>query len=455
MYVDITEHLARFTVETGYDALPDVAIREAKKLILDCVGVALAGSKEPAAAMASRFIQEAGGSPQASVIGQGFRTSAPNAALANGVAAHALDFDDTSWTMVGHPSAAILPAVLAVAEHRHASGRDVLAAYIVGVEVAAKIGLAVKPGHYDRGWHATATLGTLGATAAVTRLMGLDITEARHALGIGASQASGLRQNFGTMTKPLHAGQASRNGVLAAGLAGMGFTADQNIMESRFGFFNTLCAGDYDASVLASLGRPFDVVSPGVSIKRYPSCHGTSFSIDATIELVETNDVRPEDVASVHCAIPRLLAQMLIRSNPQSGLEGKFSLEFCLAVAVLERNVGLSHFVEAKVRDPQVRQMMQKVSVEHRDEPGEFGEVVLELHGGETLRRRVTQPKGSPENPLTDAEVVEKYLDCAGLVVTRELADRVMGAVVDLEKAEHITQLMEWLSCGPMERTGQ
>lgn len=146
---------------------------------------------------------------------------------------------------------------------------------------------------------------------------------------------------------------------------------------------------------------------------------------------------------------------MLIRSDPQSGLEGKFSLEFCLAVAILERNVGLSHFVEAKVRDPQVRQMMQKISVEHRDEPGEFGEVVLEPYGGETLRRRVTQPKGSPENPLIDAEVVEKYLDCAGLVVTRELADRVMGTVMELEKAEHITQLMGWLSCGTVERSGQ
>ncbi len=450
----LTQELAHFVVGTKFDDIPRDGIERAKRLILDCIGVSLAAANEPAVEIASAFVQELGGNCQASVIGRGFRTSVLNAALLNGVSAHALDFDDASQTMIGHPTAAILPAVLAVAEHREASGEEVLVAYVVGVELATKLGVSVNPGHYARGWHATATLGTLGAVAAAAKLMRLDVDQIRHAFGVAASQASGLRQNFGTMTKPLQAGQASRNGVFAAALAARGFTADPSILENRFGFLNTLCNGFSEANqdeFIARLGTPFELVTPGVSIKRYPSCHGTSYSIDALLELVEEGQIEPDDVASIRCRIPRLISQMLIYANPQSGLEGKFSLQFCLAAALVDRNVSLRHFTEPKIHDPRIRRVMDRIDVDISDEPGDYGEVSITLHDGRMLERRVTEPKGSPGNPLTDNQVASKFIDCAGLAVSHELAYKIMAKIMELEKLDNLTELMAWIAKGPIK----
>ncbi|MBI4322599.1 MAG: MmgE/PrpD family protein [Chloroflexi bacterium] len=447
--IGITSKLAKFVAETKFTSLPAVAVGEAKKHILDCLGVTLAGSREEPSRIVADFVRESGGNPQASVLGTGFTTSASDAALANGTAAHVLDFDDVSWSLTGHPSASMLPAILAVAEQTGASGKDVLLAYVLALEVAGKLGAGTNPAHYELGWHATITLGSLGAAAAAAKLLDLDRDRTAIALGIGASEASGLRQNFGTMTKSLHAGMAARNGVMAAALARSGFTADRSILESRFGFFNVLCRGVYDeAKIVGHLGDPFDVLSPGVGFKQYPSCHGTHWALDAAIGLAWEHDIAPAQVQAIECIIPDLFAQMLIHSDPRSGLEGKFSMEFCMAVALLDRAAGLRQFSDARVQAPDVRELMKKVKVVIDRESSEagrtsnFSHVTLRLNDGRTLARRVDVPKGMPECPLTMDEVVDKYRDCAGLVLARGDVERSIDMITGLDEQRDLSKLM-------------
>src|ERR671922_334024 len=234
--MDVTTQLAAFVADTAFADVPSQAYARAKEAMLDGLGCALVGSPTPIGKLMTRYVREHGGAPHAGVIGSGFKTAAPLAALANGTMAHAVDFDDVNWNMSGHPTVPLLPAALALGQEVHASGSDVLLAYTLGFEVESKIGLGVNPRHYDLGWHATSTLGTLGAAAACAKLLGLDVDKTRRALGIAASTAAGLRQNFGTMTKPLHPGQAAMNGVTAAQLARLGWTADANILEAPYGF---------------------------------------------------------------------------------------------------------------------------------------------------------------------------------------------------------------------------
>ena len=229
----ITEQLAAFVVDTAFTDVPSQAYARAKEAILDGLGCALVGSPTTVGQMITRYVRQRSEATHAAVIGSGFKSSAPLAALANGTMAHALDYDDVNWHMNGHPTVPLLPAVLALGQEVRASGEEVLLAYALGFEVECKLGLGVNPRHYDLGWHATSTLGTLGASVACAKLLRLDVTHTRMALGIAASTAAGLRQNFGTMTKPLHPGQAAMNGVTAAQLAQLGWTADANILEAR------------------------------------------------------------------------------------------------------------------------------------------------------------------------------------------------------------------------------
>ena len=449
----VTATLAKFVASSAYAHMPVRAVDEAKKLILDCLGVMLAGSRDRASKLVAEYVKDLGGAERSSVIGHGFRVPAVSAALSKVLAAHALDYYDvTMERMTGHPSASMLPALLAICEERGRSGQDLLAAYILAVEVANKIGAGINPNHYELGWHATATLGTIGATAGVCWLLRLDEEQTRQALGIAASQASGLRQNFGTMTKPLHAGLASRNGVFAASLAARGFTADRNILESRFGFFNTLCGANFDAErIIRNLGDPLDIVSPGICIKRYPSCHGTHWALDAILGLVADHDVSPEQVERIEVWIPSLFAQMLIHANPQTGLEGKFSMQYCMAAALVDREVGLRQFTDEMVQRPRVRDLIRRMTVEVGDpEPAshepEFSVVTLTLRDNRTLSRRVTRPRGHPEVPLTTEEVAHKYRECAGLVLTPEKVKESLDVVSKLESLDDVRRLARLLT---------
>src|SRR5215510_3372797 len=238
-----TSHLAEFVTKSRWEDCPAEAVEAARRAILDCLGVMLAGSVEPAARIVTDVARAEGGSPLATVVGTSLRTGAVWAALANGTAAHALDFDDTNFAMLGHPSAPVLAAALAAGELALADGRAVTHAFLLGFEVETTLAEVINPAHYEHGWHATCTLGTIGAAAAAARLLGLDGAQTRHALAVAASQSSGLKENFGTMTKPFHAGHAARSGVLAALLAREGWTASEHALDGPQGFFNVLGAG--------------------------------------------------------------------------------------------------------------------------------------------------------------------------------------------------------------------
>src|SRR5438067_6767459 len=268
MAAGATARLAEYVAALRFEALPADAVHRAKRAILDTVGVTLAARPDETSRRIVEFVERIGGTPAATVLGQGLRTSAPNAALANGTMAHALDWDDTNVALNGHPSVVALPSALALCEEAGRSGRHLIAAYVAGFETAARVGRALGVGHYERGWHATGTAGALGAAAAAARALDLDTARTRTAFGIGASQGCGLRQNFGTMTKPFHAGNAARAGTVAAMLAQQGFTADPGILEGRFGLLDVVGVEDRDAERgLKGLGVRLQILDTGVDVK--------------------------------------------------------------------------------------------------------------------------------------------------------------------------------------------
>ena len=450
-----TEELAKFVYEFEFDQIPEEALSWAKDAILDCTGVALAGTQEEAGRIIANYVKEAGGSPEASVFAADFKTSATNAALANGTMAHALDYDDyvlPNWT--GHPTAPILPAIFALGQRQRISGKEILLAYIVGFEVGGKIGAGLGRAHYELGWHPTAPLGTMGAAAACCSILKLDLTTTRIALGIAGSEASGVRQNFGTMTKPLHAGLAARNGVMAALLAERGFTADGNVVEGEFGFGRVFTAGGTldPGKMSKDLGESFLIVKHGVSIKPYPCCAEAHRCLDAILYLIGEHDIRAEDIESVECRTSSMVPQIMIRHRPKTQEEAKFSMEYCMAVALLDRKAGLQQFTTERVIESKVQDLLARVRYVHPPEAsGYLGmerypeQVILRLNNGAEYSREVLESKGRPGNRLTHAELVAKYRGCAARAISPERIKRSLDMLVELENLKDIAELMSVL----------
>jgi 2-methylcitrate dehydratase PrpD len=444
--------------ETTYEQLPAVAVTQAKRALLDTIGVTLAGHQEEAGRIITQWVQEAGGSQEAVVLGTALYTAPALAALANGTLGHALDFDDVTAHLRGHPSVPVAPAVLALGEAVGASGAEVVTAFVLGVELEAKIGKAMTSVHARRGWHPTATIGTLGAAAAAAKILDLNTVQTQIALGIAASKSAGLRQNFGTMTKPLHAGEAARHGVEAAQLAQRGFSADRQILESRFGFFNTFVgAGEFDLDVvLQDFGAPYDIVSPGIGVKPYPACRQTHRAIDAMLALVHTHHLHADDVSEIVCEVSARMQDFLIYHRPQSGLEGKFSMEYCLAAALLHGRMGLAQFSDASVQDPRAQALLQQVRLEHPDAGATDWEaqlpdiITVTLHDGRRLQQRVDIPKGDPALPLSWAELEAKFRDCAAIILPPEQIQEAITHITHLEELPTLQPLMASLSRSDM-----
>jgi 2-methylcitrate dehydratase PrpD len=448
-----TSALADFIVNTAYYDLPDAAIDIARTSIIDGIGACLAGAGSPAGRIIAEYAGEGGSTPEATVVAKGFKTRAAEAALANGTMMHALDYDDCAETFLGHPTTVILPAVLALGESQGISGKEALLAYIVGYDVGSRIGQGLGPAHYDIGWHGTAIVGTMAAAAAAAKILKLDVLKTSMALGIAASMAGGLRQNFGTMTKPLHAGNAARSGVFAALLAKKGFTADRRILESPFGYMKVFGAGEIDPGLMAR-GGPLAIVADPPIIKLYPSCRATAGCIDAMLYLVRDKNIEAGDVVEVECRTSSHTPRVLIHSRPETALEGKFSLQYCMAVALVDKEVGLAQFTDERVRDPRVREIMEKVRYTHPPEMGSGPadslrgrvEVVLKLRSGAELSRLVEAARGDPGNPLAAEELETKFLDCARLVFSPEDARNCLDTIATLDTLDDVSGLMELLS---------
>jgi len=442
-----TTVVADFIAKTRWEDLPPAAVSAARGAIIDCLGVMLAGAGEPSARILQTVALAEGGSPLCTIVGTGGRTGAVWAALCNGTAAHALDFDDTNFVLLGHPSAPVLAAALAAGELALVDGQALLLAFLLGLEVETTLAAALNPEHYDHGWHATCTLGTLGAAAAAARLLGLDPGQIRTALAVAASQSSGLKENFGTMTKPFHAGHAARSGVLAALLAREGWTASERALEGPQGFFSVLSAGPVRPEVVDTLGAPWKILSSGIAVKPYPSCACTHSIIDGALELGRTHRIRPGDVAEVTVGVNAIVPRILIHSDPRTGLEAKFSAEFSAAAALCDGRVGISTFTDDKTREPAIRALMQKIRVRvDPDIPGDaerhmWTRVTVRLADGRSFTAGPRQVPGRPSRPLSSDALREKFEECARLALPPDRVESVRQMLETLETCPDLRSL--------------
>jgi len=419
-------------------ASPPAAARAAAlRAVVDTIGVALAGAVEPAAEIVRRVIGDSG---PCVVLGTDRRASATNAALANGTAAHALDYDDMCFVSLAHPSAPLVTSAWAAAEAANASGRALLDAYVVGFEIEGRLGRAMNPRHYRRGWHCTSTLGTIGSAAACARLFDLDASQTLHALAIAASSASGLKENFGTMVKPLHAGLSARSAVLAAELARAGMTASAAAIDGPQGF---LAAFDSESASLdafvGDLGSRWEILDTGITVKLYPSCAATHPMLDALIDLQARERFAADDVERIDVGVDAVTPTVLIYDKPASGLEGKFSLPFCAAAAVVNRGVGMETFDESQLSDPRIASLQGRVTMRVDDAldkaapPLTQARVTVTLKNGKALTADADGARGYPERPATDDQLKTKFTSCATRVMSSVQAHEALAALRNLD----------------------
>ncbi|MGB9069047.1 MAG: MmgE/PrpD family protein [Candidatus Acidiferrales bacterium] len=448
--MSISAELAKRILALRYEDLPEEAVRSARMAILDTVGVTLAGAREEATRTVDRVLRVTAESGSSLIFGSDRRGTCLDAALINGTAAHILDFDDCSNTLGGHPSVPILPALLALAQEVGASGRDLLLAYIIGFETEARIASAVNFHHYQKGWHPTATLGVFGAAAACARLLGLPEEGVATALSLSVSMAAGVKANFGTMTKSLHVGQCSRNGLFAALLSREGFTSCPEAFEHEHGFLNVYNGpGTFNAEkILDHWADPLAIVRPGVGIKQYPCCGSTHPAIDAMIEIVRACRIEPAQVSEIDVWIHARRLAHTNRPDPRSALESKFSLQYCLARALLHGKVVLEHFEGATYLDPQVRRIMTRVHAApytdaQFDPSNHFGaELRIRLANGQTYSAKVQSALGrTRDNPLPDQLLKAKFENCASRVLSPERVSHLYSSIRQLEHLPSIRDL--------------
>ena len=421
----------------SWEDLPPEAIRWAKVGILDMVGVTLAGSREEAPRLLAKTLDVSAGPSR--IFGETRRVGVLDAALINGTASHALDFDDCNNTMGGHPSVPVLSALFALADELGSSGREFVVAYIAGFETETKLALAVNFHHYTKGWHPTATLGTFGAAAAAARLLGLTGEKTAVALALAASFASGIKANFGTMAKPLHVGHCARNGILAARLAKAGFTANsKNVFEHEQGFLEVFNGpGTYDVQrAMSAWAAPFDIVKPGIGIKQYPCCGSTHPAIDAMLEITARRRIDAAEVKSINAWIHARRLRHTNRPRPASALDAKFSLQYVLARALIDQAVGLAHFENESWRDARIAALLPRIHVApYEDDKNHFaGEVRITLGDGSVETARVEEALGrTSDNPVPPDRLRRKFELCAQGVLRDEAIGQVADAIGAIE----------------------
>lgn len=448
--MDVTAKIARFASELKFEAVPAAAVQTAKTAVRDCLGVALAGSQEEDGKICAAIARQENAREETTVIGQGFKTSALNAALANGTAAHALDFDH-SFTLMGQPTAPIVPAVFALGEALGADGRHVIEAYVIGYEVTAKLAHSLRDSAHD-GWHAPSALGSFGAAAACGKLLGLNAAQIEMALGIAASMVSGVVANFGTMTKPLHAGLGARNGVLAAKLARGGYTANGKAIEAAGGFYQIYHQGTaINEAAIDELGRSFALLTDGLRIKPYPCGGLTHQVIDAALDFRAQHGLTAEMIEAVDVDVVKHTFDRIVFRVPQTGIQGKFCMPYLVARAIIDGKVGIHAFTDQAVRDPAVLKLGERVrmnldpNLKKTDLSGRPCRITIRLKNGQTFSREAQHAKGGPEHPLSEEELKAKFRDCAEQAIDQTAAERALAEIERLDDLPSIAPLCDIL----------
>jgi 2-methylcitrate dehydratase PrpD len=461
----LTAYVAQFITATQPSRIPAAVMHLGKRSILDGIGLALAGNAAESGHIVRAYLRTLGFPTDkgSTVIGTNMKVPARFAAFANGIAVHADDYDDTQlavakdrvYGLLTHPTAPVLPPVLALGERDNRSGLDVLTAYQVAVEVETKLSEAINPRHYDHGFHSTATIGAIAAAAGASRMLGLNVEQTRRALGIGASQSAGLRENFGTMTKPFHPGRSAESGIVAADLAKMGWTATPIVLEAERGFFKA-AGGGYDAKAIdGKLGNPWTFAFPGVSIKPHPSGSLTHPGMGLMLDLIRQHDIRPGQIVRVRVGTNRHMPNALIHHLPKNELQAKFSMEFCMAILLLERRAGLAEFTDKVVNRADVQKMIGKIEFGVHPEAEAAGYekmttiIDIELSDGRKIGGRADFGKGSPANPMSDDELADKFRGCAAWgKLPKANAEKVIDLVFHLEKLKSIREITRLLATG-------
>lgn len=477
----VAEELSAFISGTRFADIPEDVRALARREATDATGVMVAGVDQPATKLLAGYLERTSRAGGATVAGRPQQVDAASAALANAVSAHVHDFDDTQMSASGdrlyglltHPSSSIWPAALAIAEECGASGENLLAAYVVGLEVACRICDAISPFHYIRGYHTTGTINVFGATAAACVILGLNAVETQNALGIAASCSAGLRVNFGSMTKSLHAGRAAEAGIFSARMAQAGFTSNPAALDGDAGFFKVTGAdflssspallenplwgyaevanAGYDADrILGRLGRPFWIKEPGISIKPFPSVVLSHPSIAAMLTLVARNDVAPENIRAIRVHAPKSVVHVLYR-EPTTGTQGKFSVTFCLALAALRRRVVLADFSDETVQDPRIKDLVSKVELvvdpelEARGRQYIGSKIDLELTDGSVLSETSSSSYGGPSSPLAESEFLAKFESCTQAVLSPVASRDLYKCMMSFDQAANATELTSLL----------
>ncbi len=458
--MSLTAYVVDWALGLEYEQIPEETRRKAVEHVLDGYGLALSGHEEEGHAIMRRYAQHAACADEVQVFGTALRSTAEQAALVNGLAMHAMDYDDTQlstnpesvYGLLTHPTTPVLGAASAAAELAGASGRELLTAYVAGIEVACRIADAANPRHYNKGFHSTGTMGAFGAVAAAGKLMGLSREQMLYAFGIAAPLGGGYRENFGTMSKPLHAGQAAQAGVFAARLARDGFNSARNILEAKRGFYNAACDGYEPSRIEAKLGNPFYFNDPGISIKPYPSGSLSHPGQDAVLELVREHDVRPEDVEEAVAGTNSAMPNALIYVMPQTGLEAKFSFPFFLAIAILRRKAGIAEFRDEVVLSPEVQEMMRRCrhvvdpEIEARGFQHLDTRITIRLRDGRVLEKVKRAATGHPLKPMTREQLETKFFECAELAIPREQAAQALELIWGLEDLDKVVRLHSCLA---------
>ena len=441
-----TQSLAAYVANANTDDLPPSMLHEAKRTLVNILAVSLSASADSGSHALIDWARDEGAAPKASVVGSSLRTSAFNAAMVNGFLAHLQDYDDTHFPTVLHPTAPVWPAVLAVAEECGTSGKDALAAFVLGAETACRVAMSVHPWHYDMGWHITGTAGVFGAAAGAGRVLGLDAGETNMAIGIAGTFAAGVREVFGSHAKAMHPAKAASNGVQSARLAAQGFTGADDILGGRRGFWEVLSPNGHDeAALLSGIGERWELGNNG--LKPYANGVVSHPIQDAVITLRNEHGIAPEDVASINAEVNPLVLELMNRAEPRRGLEGKFSFQHCAAAALVDGAGHDAQFSDARVADPVISAVRLKVSATI-DEAMREDEVRLSitLTSGQVHSIYVEHATGSPENPMTDSALESKYRSLAGEALPASQVEELLGAVWEMDSAPNVEQVVRLMA---------
>src|SRR5882724_10287664 len=458
----LTDYVGKFVSQAKYEDIPGEVVELGKKSILDGLGLALAGSKAQTGSLCRRYLERIGVCDgQSTIIGSARKTSPRFAAFVNGVSIHADDFDDTQlavakdrvYGLLVHPTVPVLPALLALAERGGVSGKQLTLAYHLGVEVECKIAEAISPRHYQDGFHSTGTCGPFGSAAACAKLLRFELSKILNTFGVAACQSGGLRENFGTMTKPFQAGHAAESGLLSAELVSLGWTAAEQILEADRGFFHAFGGAFDPGAILDRLGKPWTFTSPGISLKPYPSGSLSHPAMTELVRLIDAHKLQPAQVEKLDVGANHQMTTTLLHHRPKTGLEAKFSMEFCMAILLLRGKAGLSEFSDQVVQQADVQEMVGRINfyVDPEAESAGYDKMtsLLKIHlkDGRVLAGRGDFAKGSPANPMTFDEAATKFRGCAHYAEwPRDKTENLITYTRALESMSDIRVLLRLLS---------